>query len=82
MKIVDEDGNEIEDDDDFEDEFFNCRDCKKRTEMGDGDDVLLLCDKCLKKYDEEKIWEDFEADIIEEEELSTVDLKKYLIKKK
>lgn len=81
-KNVDDDfDEEVIDDDEFEEETFTCRICGAEAFIGDGDDMLLLCDKCYDKYDVDKIWEDFDDGKIEEDELTTIDLSKYLIKK-
>lgn len=79
MDEVDEDEFE---DDEFEEDTFTCRDCHQKTEYGEGDDMLLLCDNCIDNYNIDKIWDEFDDGKIDEEELATIDLSKYALKKK
>ncbi|MHA1338533.1 MAG: hypothetical protein ACTSRZ_02905 [Promethearchaeota archaeon] len=81
-KKIDYEEEDIEEDyDEFDDELeeikFKCRVCGKEVTLEDGDDYLLLCDECAENYDVDKIWDDFDAGKIEEEELSKIDLEKY-----
>jgi len=86
-----EEDEEDEDDDDFfdldddeqdedEPEYFTCRVCKEQTDIDEGDDMILLCDKCAERYDIDKLWNDFDHELILEENLKTFDLNKYLLK--
>ncbi len=86
-KVVDEDEEEEEVIDEEEEELkdgsFVCRVCNKETTMGEGDDMILLCDNCQDKYDIniDKIWEDFDAEKILEENLKKFDITPYMKKK-
>ena len=60
-----------------EDETFECRVCNKEVTHEDGDDNLLICDSCAEKYNLEKIWDDYEADRLSEDDLRTCDLTPY-----
>jgi len=73
---------EDEDEDELEEVSFKCRVCGKEVTLEEGDDYLLLCDNCASNYDIDKIWDDFDAGKIEEEELSKIDLNQYKLKKK
>ena len=75
-----EDEEEYEDDE-FEEDSFTCRECKGTAVLGEGDDMLLLCEDCMEKYDTDKLWEDFDDGKIDEEDLPTIDLAKYAFKK-
>ena len=77
----DDEEEEFEDDDEFEESSFKCRSCGKDTLFGEGDDMILLCDDCLEKYDEDKIWDDFDNEKILEENLKSFNLTPYLLKK-
>ncbi len=83
-KVVDdeEEDDDLEfEDDELDDEYFTCRVCKKQTAMGDGDDLIMLCDDCSENYDIDKIWEDFDDEKILEENLTKFDLSQYILKK-
>ena len=75
----------IEEDDDsdleeFKEEEFNCRVCGNLVDGTLGDDLIQLCDECAENYNVDKIWSEFDKEIIEEDELKNLDLKKYLLK--
>ena len=74
---------EDEEDDDFEEGSFTCRLCKKDTTLGEGDDMILVCDDCVDKYEinVDKIWEDYDNEKILEEKLASFDLEPYMKKK-
>lgn len=61
----------------FNEEKFKCRVCGKETTVDNGDDLVLICDNCQEKYNMDKLWNDFDAGRISEDQLKTVDLTKY-----
>ena len=69
------DGEEVEED------KFTCRVCGKETGVDEGDDMILICDKCAEKYDVDKIWNDFDNEKILEENLKLFDLAPYALNK-
>lgn len=73
-----EDGEKVEEE---EDDTFVCRLCGKTTDVGDGEETFALCDKCAKDYDIDKMWDDFDAEIISGSNARTVSLDKYRIRK-
>ena len=77
-----EDSEEEEEDDDFEEGSFTCRLCKKTTTLGEGDDLILVCDDCVDKNELniDKIWEDYDHEKILEEKLASFDLEPYMKK--
>lgn len=80
---IDEDGEEEYEDEDFEDEddeVYQCRVCGREFTYRDGDDYILICDDCAENYNMDQIWSDFDSDKLKEEDLKTVDLKKYKYK--
>ena len=79
---IDDEAEEAEEEDEFEEDTFTCRLCGKETELGDGDDHILVCDHCAESYDLDRFWKDFDDDKITEEELKTIDLSPYLDAKK
>lgn len=82
-----EEDDEIVDDEEEEEEFeegkFVCRLCNKETTLGEGDDMIMLCDNCTEKYqiNMDKVWEDFDNEKILEENLKKFDLTPYMKKK-
>ncbi|UYP44819.1 hypothetical protein NEF87_001104 [Candidatus Lokiarchaeum ossiferum] len=72
------DEEEIEEEEEFVEKTFTCRDCGNTVEYGEGDDMIHLCDDCLELYKEDKIWKDFDAGKIGEEDLTSFDLTPYL----
>jgi hypothetical protein len=81
-KVVEEEEEEDFEDDSIEEESFSCRECKSNVEMGQGDDMISLCDDCMEKYNVDKIWKQYDAGKIEDDDLKTFDLTPYLLKKK
>ena len=86
-KVEEEFEDEIDEEEDFEDdsieeETFVCRVCKKEKNVDEGDDYVLLCDDCQEDYNMDKLWSDFDRGLITEENLKSVDLTKYKLKKK
>jgi hypothetical protein len=83
----DEEDDDIVDDEEEEDDFeegrFVCRVCNKETTLGEGDDMILVCDNCADKYDIDidKIWAAYDAEKILDEQLKTFDLTPYMKKK-
>ena len=78
-----EDEFDVEDEEEFEEEKFICRVCNKPTTLGEGDDMILLCDLCTEKFqiNVDKIWDDYDAEKILEENLKKFDLTPYMKKK-
>lgn len=79
-EVDEEEDGEFDDEEDFEEEPFTCRMCNKQTLIGDGDDIVAVCDTCLQFLDEDKIWDDYDNGVIADEELKTFDFMKYLSK--
>ena len=78
-EIEEEEEEEILDDEDeeIEDETFKCRLCKKEVEVSEGDDLILVCDKCGEQYNLDKFWGDYDKGKIEDDQLTTFDLEPY-----
>ncbi|QEE18088.1 hypothetical protein DSAG12_03926 [Promethearchaeum syntrophicum] len=76
--VPNDEEEEIEEEEEFVENKFICRDCKKTVEYGEGDDMILLCDDCLELYNQDKIWKDFDKEKIKEEDLKTFELAPYL----
>ena len=79
-KEEEENEEECEEEEEIEEEPFICRVCKKETLLGDGDDIICVCDNCLQWYDEDRIWDDYDSGVLSDEELKTFDLMQYLSK--
>jgi hypothetical protein len=73
---------DMEDDDTMEEDSFKCRVCHKEVAVDEGDDYVQICDNCQEDYNMDKLWSDFDRGLITEENLKTVDLLKYKLKKK
>ena len=78
-EYVEEEDDWEDDEPEFVEKIFVCRMCKEKTELGEGDDHLIICLKCEDKYSKavEKVWDNYDAGKITDEELKTVDLKTY-----
>ena len=81
-KVVEEEEEEEEyEDDTMEEETFECRECKKTVETGEGDDHMALCDDCMEDYNVDKFWKDYDKGKITDDTLKTTDLTPYLTAK-
>jgi cobalamin biosynthesis protein CobT len=70
-----------EDEGEDEDDTFTCRLCGKTIDVGDGEETFALCDHCAKDYDIDKMWDDFDNEIITGSNARTVSLDKYRLRK-
>jgi rubredoxin len=77
--LVDENSEE-EDDSELDEEKFKCKVCGEVFDGTEGDDLILLCDGCAENYNVDKIWSEYDKDIITDDDLKNLDLKKYLLK--
>ncbi len=78
-KNTDEEEEEFEDDT-VEEETATCRICENDFELGEGDDMILVCEECVdkKKIDVDKIWKDYDNGKISDDELTTFDVSNYM----
>ncbi len=72
-----EDEEEEDEEEDEEDEVYQCRICGAKFTYVDGDDYILICDKCAENYNLDQIYADFDLGELSKEDLKTVDLSKY-----
>lgn len=78
-EYVDEDYDEVLE---AEGESFKCRNCGKQFRLGEGDDLIRLCESCETKFDVDRIWDDYDEEKISEEELDKFDLEPYRLRGK
>ncbi|HMF31630.1 MAG TPA: hypothetical protein VKK79_09460 [Candidatus Lokiarchaeia archaeon] len=77
----DEEDEESAGEDEDEDDTFTCRLCGKTIDVGDGEETFALCDRCAKDFDVDKMWDDFDNEIITGSNAKTVSLDKYRLRK-
>ncbi len=77
---AEEEGEETEEGDESgeeEEDTFVCRICKKNVDVGDGEETFALCDRCARDFDIDKMWEDFDDEVISEHQAKTINLDRY-----
>ena len=75
-----EENLEEDDDPELDEEKFKCKVCGDVFDGTQGDDLILLCDGDAENYNVDKIWSEYDQDIITKDDLKNLDLKKYLLK--